>query len=388
MAPVSALRKVLSQNFLRRPRVCALVNPSALSAGDCAGGPTNQLKFHEFEQRQRTCFLRLRNQEENAMKPCAALALTLGVALAPGMLRAQDAWPARPITLLVPYGAGGYTDLVARLTARYAEKALGKPVIVDNRAGAGGIVGTQVVVNAPPDGYMFCVCSIGAISIAPFDQSQKVGYDPVRDLAPVGVVSSIAQVVIVKKDLPVKTMAELVSYAEANPGKLNYGSSGAGGLTHYSVELFQARTGTEMVHIPFKGGAPAMAAVLSGEVDFSFANMTDGLPQVKAGSVRGLAVTSLNRSPYLPDLPTLNETVPDFVVETWNAIMAPSKTPERISRMLSEIRIKMADDPEVKDIMGKAGADTVKTTPEQFRALILREIAQWKPLIQEITERK
>src|SRR6516225_10833546 len=184
------------------------------------------------------------------MKRFAGSVLLLGIALAPSMLQAQDAWPARPITFLVPYGAGGYTDLVGRLTARYVEKALGKPVIVDNRAGAGGIVGTQAVVNAAADGYTFCVCSIGAISTAPFDPNQKVGYDPLRDLAPVGVVSSIAQVVIVRNDLPVKTLAELVSYAKANPGRLNYGSSGAGGLTHYSVELFQARTGLKVVHIP------------------------------------------------------------------------------------------------------------------------------------------
>src|SRR6266446_3719683 len=324
------------------------------------------------------------------MKHLAGLALSLGVALAASMLRAQEAWPTRPITFLVPYGPGGYTDLVGRLTARYVEKTLGKPVIVDNRAGAGGIVGTQAVANAAADGYTFCVCSIGAISIAPFDPNQKVGYDPLRELAPVGVVSSIAQVVIVKKDLPVKTLAELVSYAKANPGKLNFGSSGAGGLTHYAVELFQVRTGIKVVHIPFKGGgAPSTAAVVSGEVDFSFANMTDGLPQVQAGTVRGLAVTSLKRSSYLPDLPTVHETVlPDFVVETWNGVMAPSKTPEPIIRKLSEILIKMAADPEVKDIMGKAGADTVKTTPEQFSAQIVREIAQWKPLIQEITERK
>jgi len=323
------------------------------------------------------------------MKHLAGLLLLLGTVLAPSMLQAQDAWPARPITFVVPYGAGGYTDLVARLTARYVENALGKPVIVDNRAGAGGIVGTQAVANAAGDGYTFCVCSIGAISIGPFDPNQKVGYDPLRDLTPVGIVSSIAQVVIANKDLPVKTLAELVSYAKANPGKLNYGSSGAGGLTHYSVELFQARTGIKVVHIPFKSGGNSTAAVVSGEVDFSFANMTDGLPQVQAGSVRGLAVTSLKRSPYFPDLPTVQEAVlPDFVVETWNGIMAPSKTPEPIIRKLSEILIKMADDPEVKDIMGKAGADTVKTTPEQFRAQILQEIAQWKPLIQEITERK
>ncbi|HVI65631.1 MAG TPA: tripartite tricarboxylate transporter substrate binding protein [Bradyrhizobium sp.] len=323
------------------------------------------------------------------MKHLAGLALSLGIALAPSMLLAQDSWPARPITFVVPYGAGGYTDLVGRLTARYVEKALGKPVIVDNRAGAGGIVGTQAIANAAVDGYMFCVCSIGAISIAPFDPNQKVGYDPLRDLAPVGIVSSISQVVIVNKDLPVKTLAEFVSYAKANPSKLNYGSSGAGGLTHYSVELFQARTGIKVVHIPFKGGAPSTAAVVSGEVDFSFANITDALPQVQAGSVRGLAVTSLERSPHLPDLPTVHEAVlPDFVVETWNGIMAPSKTPEPIIRRLSETLIMMADDPEVKDIMRKAGADTVKTTPEQYRAQIVREIAQWKPLIQEIAERK
>src|SRR5438876_6262027 len=323
------------------------------------------------------------------MKHLAGLVLSLGAVLAPSMLQAQDAWPARPITFVVPYGAGGYTDLVARLTGHYVENALGKPVIVDNRAGAGGIVGTQAVANAAGDGYTFCVCSIGAISIGPFDPNQKIGYDPLRDLTPVGVVSSIAQVVIVRNDQPVKTLAELVSYAKANPGKLNYGSNGAGGLTHYSVELFQARTGIKVVHIPFKSGALSTAAVVSGEVDFSFANMTDGLPQVQAGSVRGLAVTALKRSAYFPDLLTVQEAVlPDFVVETWNGIMAPSKTPEPIIRKLAEILIKMADDPEVKEIMRKAGADTVKTTPEQYRAQIVREIAQWKPLIQEIAERK
>jgi tripartite-type tricarboxylate transporter receptor subunit TctC len=286
----------------------------------------------------------------------------------------------------VPYAAGGYTDLVARLTSRYVEKALGKPVIIENRAGAGGIVGTQAVANAPPDGYTFCVCSVGAISIAPF--AQKVGYDPVQDLAPVGVVSSIVQAVIVKKDLPVKTMAELVSYAKANPGKLNYGSSGAGGLTHFSVELFQARTGTKVVHVPFKGGSLSTAAVIAGEVDFSFANMTDALPQIQAGTVRGLAVTSLERSAYLPDLPSVHEAVlPKFTVETWNAIMAPAKTPEPVIRKLSEALIMMADDPDVKETMRKAGANTVKTTPEQFRAQIEGEIAQWKPLIQEIADK-
>jgi tripartite-type tricarboxylate transporter receptor subunit TctC len=321
------------------------------------------------------------------MKPIASLTLSVALALVPTLARAQEAWPIRSVTFIIPYAAGGYTDLVGRLAARYVERALGKPVIIDNRAGAGGIVGTQVVANAVPDGYVLCVCSVGAVSIAPF--AQKVGYDPIEDLAPIGIVSSIPQVVIVRKDLPVKTMIDFVSYAKANPGKLNYGSSGVGGLTHYSVELFLVRTGTSAVHIPFRGGAQSTAVVVSGDVDFAFANLTDALPQIESGSVRALAVTSLDRSSYFPALPSMHETVlPNFIAETWNGIMAPSKTPEPIIRKLSDILIKMADDPEMKESMRKAGASTVKTTPAQYRAQIEQEIAQWKPLISEITEKR
>ena len=317
------------------------------------------------------------------MKPIASLALSLALALAPSLARGQEAWPIRSVTFIIPYAAGGYTDLVGRLAARYVERALGKPVIVDNRAGAGGIVGTQAVANAAPDGYVLCVCSVGAVSIAPF--AQKVGYDPIEDLAPIGIVSSIPQAVIVRNDLPVKTMTDFASYAKANPGKLNYSSSGAGGLTHYAVELFEARTGTQAVHIPFKGGAPSTAAVVSGDVDFAFANMTDALPQIQSGTVRGLAVTSLDRSPYFPDLPSINETViPNFIVETWNGIIAPPKTSEAIINKLSAVLIKMADDPEVKEALRQAGGNTVKTTPEQFRKQIEQEMAQWKPMVAEI----
>jgi tripartite-type tricarboxylate transporter receptor subunit TctC len=320
-----------------------------------------------------------------ARRGAGLVALALGSLFMPSLSHAQDSWPSRTITFVVPYAAGGYTDLVGRLTARYVQKALGKSVVIDNRAGAGGIIGTQAVASAAPDGYTFCVCSIGAISIAPFDQNQKVGYDPVRDLAPVGIVSSIAQAVIVRKDFPAKTMAEFVAYARANPGKLNYGSSGVGGLTHYSVELFDIRAGVKAVHIPFKGGAPATSALVAGEVDFLFANMTDALPQIEAGTVRGLAVTSLKRSPYLPDLPSLHEAVlPNFIVETWNGMMAPPKTSEDVTRAMSQIFIKMADDPEFIEAMRKGGASTVKSTPDQFRAQIQQEIEQWKPFIKEL----
>src|SRR6478672_11855504 len=361
------------------PKGAAASPPTGCNACACdVAALAKGSRFHKFAQRQGTCLSGSESQKENSMKHVGALALALGMALASNGAQAQDAWPSRAITFIVPYGTGGYTDLVGRLTARYVEKALGKPVIVESRVGAGGIVGTQYVASAAPDGYTFCVCSVGAVSIAPF--AQKLGYDPVQDLAPAG---------IVKKDLPVKSMAELVAYAKANPGKLNYGSSGVGGLTHYSVELFQARTGTKVVHIPFKGGAQSTAAVLAGEVDFSFANMTDALPHIETGLVRGLAVTSLGRSPYFPDLPSVHETIiPDFVVETWNAIMAPAKTPEPIIRKMSEVLIKMADDPDAKETMRKAGASTVKTTPEQFRAQIQQEMTQWQPLIKEIADKK
>jgi tripartite-type tricarboxylate transporter receptor subunit TctC len=317
------------------------------------------------------------------MKFWGRMLVALGLAAIPNVLNAQGNWPDRPITLVVPYAPGGYTDLTGRLAARYLEKTFGKSVVVENRPGAGGIVGTQTVVNAAPDGHTLCVCSVGAISVAPF--AQKVGYDPAKDHAPVGIISTIVQAVIVKKSLPVNSMAELVAYAKANPGKLNYGSAGAGGLTHYAVELFEARTGTHMVHVPFRGGAPATAAVMAGEVDVSFANMTDALPQIQAGTVRGIGVTSKERSPYFPDIPSIHETVvPGFLVETWNGVIAPPKTPEPIIARLSEALLKMADDPEVKEAMRKAGGSTVKSKPAEFRAQIDQEMAQWKPMVAEI----
>ncbi len=203
---------------------------------------------------------------------------------------AADAWPSKTIRLVVPYAPGGYTDAVGRITARYLEKALGQNVIVENRAGAGGIIGTDLVAKSAGDGYTFCVCSIGAVSVAPV--AQKVQYDPLKDFKAVSPVSTIPQTVIANAAFPAKSMKELVDYAKANPGKVTYASSGAGGLMHFSVQLFQARTGTKLTHVPFKGGAPATAAVVSGEVNITFTNLTDALPQIEAKRVTGLAVTS------------------------------------------------------------------------------------------------
>jgi tripartite-type tricarboxylate transporter receptor subunit TctC len=310
----------------------------------------------------------------------------MGTGLSATTASAQE-WPTKPIKLVVPYAPGGYTDAVGRITARFLEKELGQTVIVDNRAGAGGIVGSDLVSKSPGDGYTLCVCSVGAISIAPV--AQTTSYDPVKSFKPISVVSTIPQTVIVNPSLPINSMEDLVKYAKANPGKLTYGSSGAGGLMYFSVALFDARVGTKMTHVPFKGGSPATAAVVAGEVNLSFTNMTDALPQIEANTVRALAVTSATRSEFTPKLPTVAETVsPGYAVESWNGIMAPASTPDAIVEKVSAALKKMAADPEVKKNMAVAGASTVFTTPAEYTAQITKEVEQWRTLLKEISEKK
>ncbi|MBN8969395.1 MAG: tripartite tricarboxylate transporter substrate binding protein [Rhizobiales bacterium] len=305
-----------------------------------------------------------------------------------GLAQSQsDNWPTRPVTLIVPYAAGGYTDVVARIVANSLEKEIGKPVVVEVRPGGGGMIGTQFVAQSAPDGYTFCVCSVGAISVVPF--IQKVNYDPIKDLAPVGLVSTAAQAVMVRKDLPVKNIAELVAYAKERPGKLNYGSSGVAGLTHYAVRLFESRTGMKAQHVPFKGGSQATLALVAGEIDFSFGNMTDALPQIEAGTVRVIAVTSQEPVPFLPNVPTIHQALlPGFLAESWNGIMAPAGTPKPIIQRMADILNKMADDPAVVESLAKAGSAPVKGSPEKYAAQIRAEADQWGPLLKAIVEKK
>ncbi|WP_441244303.1 Bug family tripartite tricarboxylate transporter substrate binding protein [Tardiphaga sp. 768_D3_N2_1] len=320
------------------------------------------------------------------MKRLLVAALLMGAGLSVTTASAQE-WPTKPIKLVVPYAPGGYTDAVGRITARFLEKELGQTVIVDNRAGAGGIVGSDLVSKSPGDGYTLCVCSVGAISVAPV--AQTTSYDPVKSFKPISVVSTIPQTVIVNPSLPINSMEDLVKYAKANPGKLTYGSSGAGGLMYFSVALFDARVGTKMTHVPFKGGSPATAAVVAGEVNLSFTNMTDALPQIEANTVRALAVTSATRSEFTPKLPTVAETVsPGYAVESWNGVMAPASTPDAIVEKVSAALKKMAADPEVKKNMAVAGASTVFTTPAEYTAQITKEVEQWRTLLKEISEKK
>jgi tripartite-type tricarboxylate transporter receptor subunit TctC len=315
------------------------------------------------------------------MKHVPGLLLSLGIAWAPGMLQAQDAWPTRPITFIVPYGAGGYTDLVARLTGRYVEKALGKPVIVDNRAGAGGFVGTQAVVNAAADGYTFCVCSIGAISIAPFDPNQKVGYDPLRDLAPVGVVSSIAQVVIVNQGLSVKTLAELVSYAKANPNKLNYASQGIGTAAHLIAELFKSMAGVQINHIPYRGGGPAVNDLVAGHVDLMFGELASAYQYIQPGQLRALAVSGDKRIANLPDVPTVSEVLPGFVVTSWWAIMAPPGMPGELTNKISAAVGDVMRQPDVTKRLTEMSMVSTGSTPAELSKFIAEEAERWGKVI-------
>jgi len=312
---------------------------------------------------------------------------TTGVILAAAMLTSgaayAQAWPAKTITLVVPYAPGGYTDSVGRITAQFLEKELGQTVVVENKAGAGGIVGSDFVAKSAADGYTLCMCSVGAISVAPV--AQKVEYDPLTSFTPISIVSEIPQTVIVNPNVPVNTIEEFVAYAKEHPGELDYGSSGAGGLMHFAVQLFASKTGTDLVHIPFGGGAPATAAVVSGEVDFTFTNMTDALPQLEANTVKGIAVTSEERSKFLPDLPTINETVvPGFSAVSWNGVMAPAGLPQEAVARLSDALKKMAADEGVIEAMGRVGASTVFITPEEYSKRLADEVAQWTATLEEI----
>jgi tripartite-type tricarboxylate transporter receptor subunit TctC len=322
---------------------------------------------------------------EPAMKMrwiCALLAV-LAVALLPLSAGAQD-WPSRPIKLIVPFAPGGNTDVIARITGNFLQGAIkGVATVIENRAGAGGITGTAAVAKAPGDGYTLCICSIGAISIAP--STEKLPYDPLRDLVPVSMINTNPLVLIVNPKVPVHSPAELVAASRTRPGGFSYGSSGVGGLMFFSAEIFKVKAGAQLTHVPYRGGALATAAVVSGEVDLAFANMSDAVGQLAAGTVRPIGVTTATRSPYLPEVPTLMEQgIAGFSTESWNALLAPPGTPRPIVERLAAIMADMAKDPAVGKSMAEFGAIAVANTPEEFGAQLHREIAQWAAYLKEM----
>lgn len=313
---------------------------------------------------------------------CSALILLPLLVAASGAAAQAANYPNKPVRIVVPQSPGGSTDLTARLVAQKLADALGQSVVVDNRPGAGSIIGTDLVAKAAPDGYTLLVVA-SSITINP-SLHKKLPFDPIRDLAPVSQLSAFPNIVVVHPAVPVKTMQDLIALARAKPGQLNYGSSGTGTGTHLSAELLRTMTGVNMVHVPYKGGGPAVTALLGGQVQLNFATIPTVLPHVRAGKLRPLAVTTLKRSPALPEVPTIAESgVPGFDHGPWNGMLAPAKTPRAVIARLNAEVAKIVHTPEARAVLVHDGAEPVGNAPEAFAAIIRSETAKWAKVIRE-----
>ena len=309
-------------------------------------------------------------------KPLTILAFGLAAATA------QAAWPEKPVTFVVPFPAGGSTDVIARAVAPQLQQKLGGTFIVDNRAGAGGTVGAASVKRAPPDGYTILVSSLGPYVIAPH-LIKGVQYDALKDFDYLTVAVQAPNVLTVPASSPHKSFADVLAHLRANPGKMSFASAGNGTSDHLTAELFWQQTGTSGLHIPYKGGAPAMADLLGGQVDATFMNINTGISNIKAGKLRALAITSAKRSPLLPEVPTMEELgVKGVTVYSWQAFAAPKGLPADIKGKLHGALVEALKDPQVNGKLLDVGFELVANTPEQFTAFQASEFARWKKVIE------
>ncbi|MBC7780895.1 MAG: tripartite tricarboxylate transporter substrate binding protein [Proteobacteria bacterium] len=291
-----------------------------------------------------------------------------------------QAWPTRTVRIVVPFTAGGTTDIIARLISQRLSEALGQQFIVDNRAGAGGVLGMDVVAKAAPDGYTVVLGSTSSTAVN-VGLYPKMPYDPQKDLAPIMQVASGPYVLAVHPALPAKNVAQLIALAKSHPGELNFGSSGNGTALHLTAELLKSMTKTAMVHVPYKGASAAMPDLLSGQTQFMFSDMPLFAPYVKAGKLRALAVTTATRSAQLPDLPPISDTVPGYEATSWYGFMAPAGTSrEIINRMNAEVR-KVLRLPDIRARYSELGIEPIEGTPEQYGAYIAAEIKRWGAVI-------
>lgn len=291
-----------------------------------------------------------------------------------------ESWPERPVTIIVPFAAGGNTDGIARMMAQWLGHIFGKPFVVENRPGAGGAIAAEVVAKAQPDGYTLFVAALPVVAIVPV--LNKVNFDPQKDLAPISNVATNPFVLVVNKDLPIKKLKDFVDYVGQRNDQLSYSSGGVGSLNHLSMALFLKQAGLTMTHVPYKGNAPALADVVAGHVPTMFSNLSDALPQVQGGTIRMLAVSGETRSPLAPQIPTVAESgYPNYKVLTWNGLMAPAGTPpEIIEKLAREIAIAVKD-PKFKVKLVQYGVDPLGSTPSEFKAMVARDIAIWTEAI-------
>ena len=313
---------------------------------------------------------------KNVCKLIAALLLFLP------SLAAADDFPTKPIRLIVPFPAGGPNDIIARVIGQRMSELAGQPILIDNRGGQGGVLGTDTVAKASPDGYTIAISSAGALAISP--SMEKVAYDTLRDLAPVTLVATVPEILVVPNSVAARNLAELIALAKAQPGKLNFASSGPGSLPHLAGELFKLTAKIDIVHVPYRGAAPAVNDLLGQQVQMTFLDLPVLLPQIKAGSLRAIAVGSAERAPTAPEVPTTAEAgFPDLRIENWYGMVAPKGTPKEIVAALHRLATLAMADPSVKEKLALQGATLIGDTPEHFRAFIADETAKWAKVIKD-----
>jgi tripartite-type tricarboxylate transporter receptor subunit TctC len=320
---------------------------------------------------------------QSLRRATAMLAGIAAIALSVPASAQAPAYPTKPIRLVVPFPAGGATDIIARAVSQKLTEAWGQSIVVDNRPGAGGNIGTELVAKAAPDGYTLEMGTVGTHAINA-SLYAKIPFDHIKDFAPIILVAGVPNVLVVNPSLPVNSVQELIAYAKANPGKLNFASSGPGTSIHLSGELFKVMAGVQMTHVPYKGSAPALQDLLGGQVQLMFDNLPPSLPQIKGGRLRALAVTSLTRAPALPDVPTIAESgLPGFEASSWFGILAPAGTPPAIIAKVNAEVAKWLASPEGKEKLVAIGANAGGGSPEDFAQHIQKETAKWAKVVKE-----
>ena len=307
----------------------------------------------------------------------------LAILLAAPCMAFAQAYPSKPIRIIVAYTPAGATDILARAVGQKMSESFGQPVIVENRPGANGNIGTDVAAKATPDGHTLLMVTAGSHGINP-SLYRKLPWDAVKDFAPVSLVAMVPNIMVVNNSVPAKSVKEFIAHLKANPNKFNYGSPGNGSTAHLSQELFKTMTGTSMQHIPYKGSAGVLADVIGGQIIVTIDNMPPYLPQVKAGKLRALAVSTAKRSPALPDVPTIAEAgVPGYASSAWFGLVAPAGVPKPIVDKLAAETQRILKLPDVNERLSSLGAEPVGDRPEQFSAMIKSEIAKWAKVIKD-----
>jgi tripartite-type tricarboxylate transporter receptor subunit TctC len=319
------------------------------------------------------------SQETIMFKNCIkaiGCALLLAQAAFPAF---ADTWPSRPIKLVVPYPPGGSTDVTARVIAENLRPLLGQSVVVDNRPGAGGNIGAEAVAKSAPDGYTLLMAT--STHVTNMSLYKNLPYDFVQDLTPVSQITFIPNVLVVGQNLPVVNLSEFIAYVKSGKNPVNYGTAGNGSSQHLSSALFNSMVGGNMVHVPYKGGAPATADLLAGQIQAYFGPLVEVLPHIRGRKVKALGITTKKRSPLLPEVPTIAESLPGYEVALWNAMLAPAKTPADIVNKLNEAIVKVLNQPEVKARLAEQGSEPVGNSPAEFKQFIAAEVGKWKELV-------